>query len=123
EEQAEKEAEEKASATKAPAKEQEDADSGESMTLEATAYTAEGGGCAGSTPTGSDLEDERDKNVIAVDSDVRPLGSTVQAGRYGEAIAGDTGRDMQGGRIDVHVPTNEDAMDFGRKSLKVTVLD
>src|SRR5699024_6453041 len=44
--------------------------SGETMTMEATAYTADCEGCTGVTATGIDLKNDRKKNVIAVDQDV-----------------------------------------------------
>ncbi|HLQ94952.1 MAG TPA: LysM peptidoglycan-binding domain-containing protein [Pseudogracilibacillus sp.] len=122
EEQAEKEKQEaeQQSETKAPAQEQ---DAGESMTLEATAYTAECTGCSGITATGIDLMENPNQKVVAVDPDVIPLGSKVKVEGYGEAIAGDTGGDIQGDRIDVFVPSEDDALSFGRQSVKVEVLD
>lgn len=97
--------------------------SGQSMTMEATAYTAKCDGCTGVTATGIDLNADSNKKVIAVDPSVIPLGSRVHVEGYGEAIAGDTGGDIKGNRIDVHLPTKDAAYGFGRQSVNVTVLD
>jgi 3D (Asp-Asp-Asp) domain-containing protein len=42
---------------------------------------------------------------------------------YGEAIAGDTGGAIKGNRIDVFIPSEHDAINFGVKHLKVTILN
>ena len=39
------------------------------------------------------------------------------------AIAGDTGGSINGNKIDVHVPTKAEAQRWGRKQVKITVLD
>jgi len=97
--------------------------SGEAMTMEATAYTADCEGCTGITATGIDLKNDRNQKVIAVDPNVIPLGSTVKVDGYGTAIAGDTGGAIKGNIIDLHMPTTEDAMQWGRQEVKVEVLD
>ena len=92
------------------------------FTAEATAYTAFCKGCSGVTAIGIDLRANPDQKVIAVDPSVIPLGSKVYVEGYGTAIAGDTGGAINGNRIDVFMPDREDALDFGRKSVKVQVL-
>ncbi|MGP4059974.1 LysM peptidoglycan-binding domain-containing protein [Halobacillus sp. H74] len=92
------------------------------FTAEATAYTANCTGCSGVTATGIDLNANPDQKVIAVDPNVIPLGSKVHVEGYGVAIAGDTGGAINGNRIDVFMPNREDALNFGRKSVKVQVL-
>ena len=96
---------------------------GESFTMEATAYTANCEGCSGVTATGKDLNEDRNADVVAVDPDVIELGSTVHVEGYGEAVAADVGGDITGERIDLHVPTTDEAMDFGRQDVEVTVVD
>lgn len=93
------------------------------ITVEATAYTASCEGCSGITSTGIDLKANPDAKVISVDPSVIPLGSKVYVEGYGEAIAGDTGGSIKGNRIDVFIPSKQDAADFGVKQLKVTILD
>ncbi|MDX6153941.1 peptidoglycan-binding protein [Marinococcus sp. PL1-022] len=101
-----------------------DADSsGDTMTMEATAYTAECAGCSGITATGVNLNNDRDANVIAVDPDVIPLGSTVKVEGMGTYEAADTGGAINDDRIDIHVPTKSDAFAFGRQDVEVTVVD
>ncbi|SDC73159.1 G5 and 3D domain-containing protein [Shouchella lonarensis] len=96
---------------------------GKTFMMEATAYTASCNGCSGVTATGINLADNPSMKVIAVDPSVIPLGTRVHVEGYGEAIAGDTGGSIQGNKIDVHVATKEEARRFGRKTVKVTILD
>jgi 3D (Asp-Asp-Asp) domain-containing protein len=98
-------------------------DAKESITVKATAYTAYCEGCSGTTATGIDLKANPNKKVIAVDPSVIPLGSKVYVEGYGEAIAGDTGGAIKGNRIDVFIPSQQDAINFGVKQLKVTILN
>src|SRR5699024_7365116 len=98
-----------------------DSGSGKSMTMDATAYGPDCAGGTGVSATGMDLSDG--PKVIAVDPSVIPLGSKVWVEGYGEAIAGDTGGDIQGNRIDVLYPTESEASKWGRKSVEVKVLD
>ncbi|MFC4411690.1 LysM peptidoglycan-binding domain-containing protein [Chungangia koreensis] len=93
------------------------------ITVEATAYTASCEGCSGITATGINLKENPNARVISVDPSVIPLGSKVHVEGYGEAIAGDTGGAIKGNRIDVFIPNRQDAINFGRKQLKVTILD
>ncbi|WP_406866353.1 LysM peptidoglycan-binding domain-containing protein [Priestia megaterium] len=97
--------------------------SGKSMTVEATAYTANCAGCSGTTATGVDLKANPNQKVIAVDPSVIPLGSKVYVEGYGEAVAADTGGAIKGNRIDVFVRSEGDAQQFGRKSVKITVMN
>ncbi|WP_100374370.1 G5 and 3D domain-containing protein [Bacillus sp. FJAT-45037] len=99
------------------------ASNGRSMTVTATAYTASCNGCTGVTATGINLNNNRNMKVIAVDPSVIPLGSRVHVEGYGTAIAGDTGGAIKGNKIDVHVPTKDEARRWGRKSVKITILN
>ncbi len=110
----------------APAEESKPSSESEAKTLsmEATAYTAECEGCSGITATGIDLLADRNKKVIAVDPSVIPLGTKVHVEGYGTAVAGDVGGAIKGNIIDVHLPTTQDAINWGRKhNVKVTILD
>jgi 3D (Asp-Asp-Asp) domain-containing protein len=93
------------------------------MTMEATAYTAYCDGCTGITFTGQDLRANPDKKVVAVDPNVIPLGSIVHVEGYGEAIAGDIGGAIKGNRIDLHMATKEEAIQFGRRDVVVTIIE
>jgi len=93
------------------------------ITVEASAYTASCEGCTGITATGINLKTNPNAKVISVDPAVIPLGSKVYVEGYGEAIAGDTGGAIKGNRIDVFFPSQQDAINFGVKKLKVTILN
>ncbi|WP_066188349.1 3D domain-containing protein [Gracilibacillus timonensis] len=97
--------------------------SGETINVTATAYTGQCDGCSGITATGIDLNANPNEKVIAVDPNVIPLGSRVHVEGYGEAIAGDTGGAINGNKIDVHVPTKDEAYSWGVRSVEVTILD
>ncbi|WP_050179781.1 LysM peptidoglycan-binding domain-containing protein [Domibacillus robiginosus] len=97
--------------------------SGKTLTVTATAYTAQCAGCSGVTATGIDLNNNPNKKVIAVDPNVIPLGSRVYVEGYGEAIAGDTGGAIKGNKIDLHVPNNDAAYSWGVRTVNVTILD
>ncbi|MGA9288918.1 MAG: peptidoglycan-binding protein [Anaerobacillus sp.] len=100
-----------------------DSAAGKELTLESTAYTADCTGCSGVTNMGIDLEKYPDAKVVAVDPDVIPLGSIVEVEGYGTAIAADIGGDIDGNRIDVFVPGQQDALNWGRKDVTVKVIE
>ncbi|MEH7481183.1 3D domain-containing protein, partial [Neobacillus drentensis] len=97
--------------------------SSKEITVKATAYTASCEGCSGTTATGINLKANPNAKVIAVDPAVIPLGSKVYVEGYGEAIAGDTGGAIKGNRIDVFIPSEQDAINFGVKQLNVEILN
>ncbi|WP_394231277.1 LysM peptidoglycan-binding domain-containing protein [Niallia oryzisoli] len=96
---------------------------GKEIIVEATAYTAECEGCSGITKTGVDLNANPDAKVIAVDPAVIPLGSKVYVEGYGYATAEDIGGGINGHEIDVYVQNQHDALQWGRKQVKVTIVD
>lgn len=96
---------------------------GKEMIVTATAYTAYCEGCSGKTAYGLDLRANPDMKVIAVDPKVIPLGTKVWVEGYGVAIAGDTGGAIKGNKIDVFIPSHDDAMDWGVKKVKIKVLE
>ncbi|MCD5325264.1 MULTISPECIES: LysM peptidoglycan-binding and 3D domain-containing protein [Pontibacillus] len=93
------------------------------ITVESTAYTANCAGCSGITSTGINLLANPDRKVIAVDPDVIPLGTEVYVEGYGKAVAGDIGSAIQGNKIDVFIPNRSDALNWGRRTVEVTILD
>lgn len=65
------------------------------------------------------------KGIIAADPRHLPLGSRVrlEAGAYsGEYLVADTGGLVRGRRIDIWTPSTREAMRFGRRTVKLTVL-
>jgi len=98
--------------------------SGTTLTMESTAYSSDpadtlGGGTV--TATGQNLLEN--PMAVAVDPSVIPLGTRLYVEGYGEAIASDTGGAIKGYIIDVHFPTNAQAEQWGRRTVKVTILD
>ena len=63
------------------------------------------------------------KGIIAVDPNVIPMGSRLYVEGYGEGIAADQGGAIKGNRIDLCFATHQLALDFGMKTVKVTILD
>ena len=96
---------------------------GREFYVTATAYTAHCNGCSGITRTGINLRANPNLKVIAVDPSVIPLGSKVWVEGYGYAVAGDTGGAIKGKKIDLHVATKGDAYKFGRRQVKIKIID
>ncbi|MHC5531163.1 LysM peptidoglycan-binding and 3D domain-containing protein [Priestia megaterium] len=109
--------------TPAPTPAQESKSVSKEITVEATAYTAYCAGCSGITATGIDLRSNPNRKVIAVDPRVIPLGSRVYVEGYGEAIAGDTGGAIKGTRVDLFMASQSSALNWGRKTVKLQILD
>ena len=95
--------------------------SGKEFAAEATAYSYKQPGLSNFTAMGIDLRSN--PNVIAVDPSQIPLGTLVEVPGYGIAIAGDTGGDIKGNRIDLHYPEVQQAMDFGRQKITIKVMN
>lgn len=93
------------------------------LTMTATAYTAYCEGCSGITKNGTDIRANPDLKVIAVDPSIIPLGTRVWVEGYGEAIAADIGGAIKGNIIDVFIPSHEEALEWGRKTVKVRILE
>ncbi|WP_283163410.1 peptidoglycan-binding protein [Sporolactobacillus mangiferae] len=88
-----------------------------------TAYTARCNGCSGTTATGINLLKNPDTKVIAVDPSVIPLGTKLYVEGYGYAVAGDTGGAIKGHKIDVFFNSNSDALQWGRRTVKVKIIE
>ena len=97
--------------------------SGKEFYVTATAYTANCSGCSGVTATGLNLKANPSSKVIAVDPSVIPLGSKVWVEGYGYAIAADTGGAIKGKKIDVFVSSKSQASSWGRKKVRIKVLN
>jgi 3D (Asp-Asp-Asp) domain-containing protein len=82
----------------------------------ATAYSLRGKTASGRMVT---------RGLIAADPRVLPLGSRVRLdhpGYSGEYLVADTGGQIRGKRIDIWTPSSGEAMRFGRRTVKLTVL-
>ncbi|MBH0167506.1 DUF348 domain-containing protein [Fictibacillus sp. 7GRE50] len=96
---------------------------GREITVTSTAYTANCAGCSGITATGFNLKSNPNAKVIAVDPSVIPLGSKVYVEGYGYAIASDTGGAIKGNKIDVFFSSQSRAESWGRKSVKIRIIN
>ena len=88
----------------------------EPVTYVATAYSLRGRTASGRYVT---------QGIIAADPRVLPLGSRVrlEAGRWsGDYLVADTGSRIKGRKIDIWTPSTREAMRFGRRKVKLTIL-
>jgi uncharacterized protein YabE (DUF348 family)/3D (Asp-Asp-Asp) domain-containing protein len=96
---------------------------GSVMTMVATAYDPSPASCwpysSGRTATGQ----KATRGVCAVDPRVIPLGTKLWVEGYGYALACDTGGAIKGNRIDVCFDTPAEAARWGRKTVKVYILE
>ena len=86
------------------------------------AYTATAYSLHGRTASGRYVT----RGLIAADPSILPLGSRVhvEAGPWsGEYLVADTGGAVKGRRIDIWTPSSREAMQFGRRVVKLTVLE
>lgn len=60
--------------------------------------------------------------VVAVDPSVIPLGTRMSIPGYGIGIAADTGGAIKGNTIDVWFPTTAQALQWGRRTVTITLL-
>jgi len=82
------------------------------MTVSSTGYCLKGTTATG-IPVGW--------GVIAVDPAVIPLGTRMFVPGYGEGVAADTGSAVRGATIDVWFPTCSQALQWGRKTVTITL--
>jgi len=89
--------------------------------MEASAYTKshEEQTHKGITKSGTQVS----RGIVSVDPRIIPLKTKLYIEGYGEAIALDTGGAIKGNRIDLYMNTKKEAFEFGRKNLKVFILD
>ena len=92
------------------------------INMSASAYgpsAAENGGYAGQTASGL----RAGYGVVAVDPRFIPLGTRLYIEGYGYAVAGDTGGAIKGSRIDLGFNSGSEARRFGRRKVKVLIVD
>ncbi|WP_408008867.1 ubiquitin-like domain-containing protein [Pseudalkalibacillus sp. A8] len=97
--------------------------SGREFYVSSTAYTANCSGCSGITATGYNLKENPNAKVIAVDPSVIPLNSKVWVEGYGYATALDTGGAINGNKIDVFFSSKSTAYSWGRKTVRIKIID
>jgi 3D (Asp-Asp-Asp) domain-containing protein len=84
-------------------------------------FTATAYSLPGRTASGKPVS----RGLIAADPALLPLGTRVrvEAGSFtGDYVVADTGGAVRGRRIDIWTPTAREAMKFGRRAVKLTVL-
>ena len=91
------------------------------MTFESTGYSTQQAGLSTKTATGINLLNN--PRVIAVDPSQIPLNSLVEVEGMGVYVAGDTGGAINGRIIDVHFPTVAEAMSWGRRNVRIRILN
>lgn len=91
----------------------------ETKYMETTAYTEADGPGGGYTATGLRAK----RGVVAVDPNVIPLGTRLFIEGYGFAVAGDTGGAIRGNIIDLCMDHNSEAVSWGRRDVKVYILE
>ena len=94
---------------------------GEWRTVQATGYSTQQRGLSTHTALGIDLR--VNPRVIAVDPRVIPLGSLAEVQGLGVYVAGDTGGAIKGNIIDIHYPTVGQALNWGRRNVKIRVIN
>jgi 3D (Asp-Asp-Asp) domain-containing protein/peptidoglycan hydrolase CwlO-like protein len=85
---------------------------GRTITVQSTGYSL-GGRTASGMPVGW--------GIVAVDPSVIPLGTRMTIPGYGEGVAADTGSAVQGATIDLWFPTTAQALQWGRRTVTITL--
>ena len=88
-----------------------------SMNMIITAYTASADECGkddGITASGESVR----RGIVATDSSI-PFGTILYIDGVGEVVVKDRGGDITEDRIDLYVPTKDEAFNFGRQQKKV----
>ena len=94
-------------------------DAPQTMTMMATAYSWGCGNGDGYTATMTPVR----PGVVAVDPEVIPLGSQVEIMGLGTFYAEDVGGAIKGNRVDIFMPSRGAALEYGRQTVEVRVLD
>lgn len=62
------------------------------------------------------------RGIVAVDPRIIPMWTRLYVEGYGEAIAADQGNAIKGNRIDLFFDSHQEALNWGIKTVKVTIL-
>jgi len=96
---------------------------GEVLYMEATGYDPGPRSCgryaSGYTAVGL----RAGEGVVAVDPRVIPLGTRLYVEGYGECVAADVGGAIKGRRIDLGFDSYREAMNWGRRMVRVRILE
>lgn len=88
--------------------------------MKASAYTKsiEEGTHKGITKSGIPVS----RGIVSVDPKTIPLGTRLYIEGYGHALAADTGGAIKDNRIDLYMDNKDEAFEFGRKDVRVWIL-
>lgn len=93
------------------------------MLMTATAYDPGPRSCGRYASGRTAIGMKAGRGVVAVDPRVIPLGTRLYIEGYGPAIAGDVGSAIRGRRIDLGFDTYREAVAFGRRVVKVYIVE
>lgn len=93
------------------------------LNMEATAYDPGPISCGKYADGYTSIGLRAGKGIVAVDPRVIPMRSRLYIQGYGLALAGDVGGAIKGNRIDLGFDTYAEAIRYGRRTVKVFVLD
>lgn len=96
---------------------------GRMMVMQATGYDPGPGSCGRYADGYTAIGLKAGYGVVAVDPNVIPMRSRLYIEGYGYAIAGDVGGAIKGKRIDLGFDTRREALNFGRRKVKVYIID
>lgn len=86
--------------------------------MEATGYSPQDPGVSGITYTGTVMQ----RGTVAVDPVIIPLGTKMYIMGYGEGVAADIGSAIKGNHIDLAFPNRGQALQWGRRRVRVYIL-
>lgn len=93
------------------------------LRMEATSYSPDPQSCGKYADGYTSIGLRAGYGVVAVDPRIIPLGSRLFVEGYGYAVAADVGGAIKGLRIDLGYDTHRRAIQFGRRTVRVHVLD
>lgn len=93
------------------------------VTMSSTAYEPGPRSCGRHADGFTSIGLKAGYGVVAIDPDVIPYGTRLYVEDYGFAVAGDTGGAINGKRIDLGFLTVKECLNWGRRKVKVYILD
>ncbi|EGO64010.1 3D domain-containing protein [Acetonema longum] len=91
----------------------------QALTMNASAYTSQDPNTGNYTKRGHRLR----HGLVAVDPTVIPLGTRLYIEDYGYAVADDIGSSIKGNKIDLAFENRREALIFGRRNIKVYIME
>lgn len=110
-------------AVKAAPQAKAQATNGRKVTMNVSAYTAQCVGCSGITASGFDVRNRVTKDgmrIVAAPPGYK-FGTVMHIPGYGKAVVLDRGGAIKGNKLDLLVATKQEAINWGRRNVTVTV--